>query len=127
MCHREEAFGQVEGLVDAFFKDLPYNKLDFMIGLMMLSGLYTHHMQKWCIDIGVYIFLPCPHRCIIDYYKNTPIRSGSIVKNYDLASSARYYIRFASACFGWKFIYGILLKRADGVFRGMTGCVATHT
>jgi len=76
----QESFGHINSLLNKFFKDLPYSKLDVFFGLGLLGT----------------------------YYNNTPFRSEDFVTDYSLIDNGRHYLKFASATYGWKLVYGML-------------------
>jgi hypothetical protein len=61
-----------------------------------------------------------------DYYKTTAIRSHTPENDTMKIDDANYYMKYASACFGWKYLYGILHPRAGGLFQGVTGGDSTN-
>eukprot|EP01112_Ceratiomyxa_fruticulosa_P023934 TRINITY_DN940_c0_g1_i1.p1 TRINITY_DN940_c0_g1~~TRINITY_DN940_c0_g1_i1.p1 ORF type:complete len:538 (-),score=105.77 TRINITY_DN940_c0_g1_i1:125-1738(-) len=76
----QESFGHINSLLNKFFKDLPYSKLDVFFGLGLLGS----------------------------YYNNAPLRSEDFVTEYSLIDNGRHYLKFADACYGWKLVYGML-------------------
>eukprot|EP01113_Clastostelium_recurvatum_P018954 TRINITY_DN2233_c0_g1_i2.p1 TRINITY_DN2233_c0_g1~~TRINITY_DN2233_c0_g1_i2.p1 ORF type:complete len:697 (-),score=160.26 TRINITY_DN2233_c0_g1_i2:176-2266(-) len=91
-----ESLGQINDLIDTFFKDVPFNKVDMMLGLGLLNT----------------------------YYKNMAVRSGVPVDSREFLIEAERYMRFASATYGWKCVYGFGMNEAAGTFSMLGAAVS---
>eukprot|EP01113_Clastostelium_recurvatum_P011914 TRINITY_DN1611_c0_g1_i3.p1 TRINITY_DN1611_c0_g1~~TRINITY_DN1611_c0_g1_i3.p1 ORF type:complete len:545 (+),score=130.67 TRINITY_DN1611_c0_g1_i3:80-1714(+) len=95
----EDMILQVRGLINQFFKDVPYSAVDVMFGI----GLMRKH------------------------FISRAVLSGETVTNTEMVDRMSYYMRFASACFGAKFIYGFLHPNKKGkLMAGLTGSNASN-
>ncbi|KYQ90932.1 hypothetical protein DLAC_07808 [Tieghemostelium lacteum] len=90
----EEALSNINVLFDKLFGDIPYSKFQVFLGLLLLDN----------------------------YYSNSHFNSQAYVVDKEFIKTASYYMRFASATFGWKYINGYLYSSsAKGLFKGVTG------
>ncbi|KYQ93248.1 hypothetical protein DLAC_11642 [Tieghemostelium lacteum] len=89
----EEALGQINELLDQLFQDVPYSKVQILLGLMLLDS----------------------------YYSNSHFPSKEFIHDHRFISTAERYMKFASATFGWKFINGYMGASAKGIVKGVTG------
>eukprot|EP01132_Coremiostelium_polycephalum_P007498 gene7498-9214_t len=88
----EEALSHINCLIEKFFSDVPHSKFNILVGLFVLDN----------------------------FYSNSHVTSGSLVSNREFIETAGYYMKFASASFGWKYIYGYLYKKkVKGFMKGV--------
>jgi len=81
----QESFNQINQLIDMFFKDVQFSKVDMMIGLMLLNK----------------------------YYRNIAIRSGIPITDINFVEDSLRYMKFANATYGWKCVYGFGLSKSS--------------
>eukprot|EP01112_Ceratiomyxa_fruticulosa_P002190 TRINITY_DN1229_c0_g1_i7.p1 TRINITY_DN1229_c0_g1~~TRINITY_DN1229_c0_g1_i7.p1 ORF type:complete len:290 (-),score=65.49 TRINITY_DN1229_c0_g1_i7:593-1462(-) len=92
----QESFNQINQLIEMFFKDVRFSKVDMMIGLMLLNT----------------------------YYRNMAMRSGMPVTDINFVEESLRYMKFANATYGWKCVYGFGLSPSSNTLSMLGAAVS---